>query len=150
MPSEIRVLLADDHEIVRQGIRYFLEEVGGVRVVAEACDGVEAVKLVEHHRPDVAVLDIRMPGMTGVEATRLIKQRFPQVRILILTAYDDDPYVCALLDAGADGYVLKTASSGQLMDAVRVVCQGGTALSPEIAGKVGQQATDHDSTGADG
>jgi DNA-binding NarL/FixJ family response regulator len=136
----IRVILADDHAVVRKGIREFLEEAGDVEVVAEADDGAQALRLIEAHRPDVAVLDIRMPGVTGVEAARQVKDRFPQVRVLILTAYDDDPYVFALLQAGADGYVLKTASGDELVRAVRTVHRGGAALSPEIATKVVRQA----------
>jgi DNA-binding NarL/FixJ family response regulator len=141
MARRIRIVLADDHVMVRQGIRQFLEEAGDIEVVAEAGDGAEAVRLVEAHQPDVAVLDIRMPEVTGVEATRQIKARFPQVRVLVLTAYDDDPYVFALLQAGADGYVLKTASGDELVRAVRTVHGGRTALSPEIAAKVVRQAT---------
>jgi DNA-binding NarL/FixJ family response regulator len=148
MTQMIHVLLADDHAVVRKGIRQFLEEADDVTVVAEASDGAEAVRLVEAHQPDVAVLDIRMPEVTGVEATRLIKERFPQVRVLVLTAYDDDPYVFALLQAGADGYVLKTASGDELVRAVRTVHQGGTALSPEIAAKVVRQATSRRPEGA--
>ncbi|HHS98144.1 MAG TPA: response regulator transcription factor [Chloroflexi bacterium] len=140
MAEKIRVLLADDHAMVRQGIRRFLEEAGDIEVVAEAGDGREALRLVGEHRPDVAVLDIRMPEVTGVEATRRIKKQFPGVRVLILTAYDDDPYIFALLQAGADGYVLKTASGDELAQAVRTVHQGKSALSPEVATRVVQQA----------
>jgi DNA-binding NarL/FixJ family response regulator len=110
MSRAIRVLLADDHAVVRKGIRQFLEDAGDIEVIAEADDGAEALRQIEEHQPDVAVLDIRMPAVTGVEATRRIKVSFPDVRVLILTSYDDDPYVFALLQAGADGYVLKTAS----------------------------------------
>jgi len=138
--DKIRVLLADDHAVVRKGIREFLEEAGDVEVVAEAGDGAEALRLVEAHQPDVAVLDIRMPEVTGVEATRRIKAHVPGTRVLILTSYDDDPYVFALLQAGADGYVLKTASSDELVQAVRTVDRGESALSPEIASKVVRQA----------
>lgn len=141
MADKIRVLLADDHAMVRQGIRGFLEDAGDIEVVAEAEDGAAALRLVEAQQPDVAVLDIHMPQVTGVEATRQIKERFPQVRVLILTAYDDDPYVFALLQAGADGYVLKTASGDELVQAVRTVHQGGTMLSPAIAAKVVRQVT---------
>jgi DNA-binding NarL/FixJ family response regulator len=148
MGDRIRVVLADDHAVVRKGIKQFLEEAGDITVVAEASDGAEALRLVEAHQPDVAVVDIRMPEVTGVEATRRIKERFPQVRVLVLTAYDDDPYVFALLQAGADGYVLKTASGDELVRAVRIVHQGGTALSPEIAAKVVRQATSHRPEGA--
>ncbi len=139
MTEQIRVVLADDHAVVRQGIRRFLEEDEAIEVVAEASDGTEAVRLVEKHRPDVVVLDIRMPRVTGVEAARRITSSFPEVRILVLTAYDDDPFVFALLDAGADGYVLKTASATELVSAVRTVHRGQSALSPEIATKVVRQ-----------
>ena len=141
MSDRIRVLLADDHVLVRQGIRQFLEDAGDIEVVDEANDGAEAIRLVEEHRPDVAILDIRMPEVTGVEATRRIKAHFPQVRVLILTAYDDDPYVFALLQAGADGYVLKTSSADELVRAVHTVHKGSSALSPEIASKVIRQMT---------
>lgn len=148
MKQEIRVVLADDHAVVRQGIRRFLEETDDITVVAEAGDGAEAMRLVEEHRPDVAVLDIRMPEVTGVEAARRIRGRFPEVRILALTAYDDDPYVFALLQAGADGYVLKTASADELIHAVRTVYRGESALSPKIASKVVRQATSRRPEGA--
>jgi DNA-binding NarL/FixJ family response regulator len=141
MIEKISVILADDHALVRQGIRRFIEEDPAIDVVAEASDGAEAVRLVEEHRPEVAVLDIRMPEVTGVEATRRIKARFPETHVLILTAYDDDPYVFALLEAGADGYVLKTANADQLVDAVHTVYRGESALSPEVASKVVRQAT---------
>jgi DNA-binding NarL/FixJ family response regulator len=140
MDKVIRVLLADDHAVVRKGIRQFLEEPGDVVVIAEADDGAEALRLIEKDPPDVAVLDIRMPEVTGVEATRKIKEHFPQVRVLILTAYDDDPYVFALLQAGADGYVLKTATGDELVRAVRTIHRGESALSPEIASKVVRHA----------
>ncbi len=137
----IRVLLADDHAIVRKGIREFLEEDGEIVVVAEASDGVEAVRLAGEHRPAVAVLDIQMPRMTGIEATRQIKAAYPDVRVLILTAYEDDPYVFALLRAGADGYILKSADPDDLVRAVKATAAGGTVLSPDIAAKVVAQMT---------
>jgi DNA-binding NarL/FixJ family response regulator len=148
MSNGIRVLLADDHVLVRQGIRQFLEDEGNIEVVAEADDGAQALRLIEQHQPDIAVLDIRMPEMTGIEATRRIKARFPQVRVLILTAYDDDPYVFALLQAGADGYVLKTASADELVRAVRTVYEGQSALSPEITSKVVRQMASGKPAGA--
>jgi DNA-binding NarL/FixJ family response regulator len=140
MGDRIRVLLSDDHVVVRQGIRQFLEEASDIEVVAEAGNGAEALRLVEADQPDVAVLDIQMPEVTGVEAARRIKDRFPSVRVLVLTAYDDDPYVFALLEAGADGYVLKTASGDELVNAVRTVYRGESALSPEIASIVVRRA----------
>ena len=148
MTEQIRAILADDHAVVRQGIRRFLEEDPAIAVVGEASDGAEAVRLVEEVGPDVAVLDIRMPEVSGVEAARRIKDRFPDTRVLVLTAYDDDPYVFALLEAGADGYVLKTASADELVDAVRTVHGGESALSPEVASKVVRQATGRQPAGA--
>ena len=148
MADKIRVLLADDHTLVRQGVRQFLEEAGDIDVIAEAENGVEALHLVAVHQPDIAVLDIRMPGVTGVEATRRIKAAHPNVRVLILTAYDDDPYVFALLQAGADGYVLKTASADELVQAVRDIYAGNTALSPTIATKVVRQIAQQRPSGA--
>jgi DNA-binding NarL/FixJ family response regulator len=137
----IRVILADDHAVVRKGIREFLEESGDIQVVAEAADGAEAVDLVAQLRPDVAVLDIQMPRLTGIEATRRIKSEHPDVRVLILTAYDDAPYILALLQAGAAGYVLKTAGSAELVRAVHAVFRGESALDPAVAQKVVQQLT---------
>ena len=136
IPGPLRVLLADDHAVVRKGIREFLEEDGEVTVVAEASGGAEAVRLAGEYRPTVAVLDVQMPGLNGIEATRQIKAAYPEIRVLILTAYDEDPYVFALLRAGADGYVLKNADPDDLVRAVKAVAGGGKVLSPDIAAKV--------------
>ena len=106
----IRVLLADDHAVVRAGIRQFLEHAVDIQVVAEADNGEVAKQLIQEHQPDVAVLDIQMPEASGVQVTRWIRAHHREVGVLILTAYDDDPYVLAVLQAGANGYVLKTAS----------------------------------------
>ena len=141
MGEPIRVLLADDHAVVRKGIREFLEEDSEIIVVAEASDGVEALRLVAEHAPAVAILDIQMPGATGIEVTRQIKARYPHVRVLILTAYDDDPYIFALLRAGADGYILKNADSDELVRAVKDTAAGGKVLDPDIAAKVVAQMT---------
>jgi DNA-binding NarL/FixJ family response regulator len=135
----IRVVLADDHAVVRKGIREFLEEEGDIDVVGEAGDGQQAVALVAEHQPDVAVLDIQMPGTGGIEATRRIKADHPDVRVLILTAYDDDPYIFALLQAGASGYMLKTADSDELVRAVRAVHRGDSALDHAVTQKVVHQ-----------
>jgi DNA-binding NarL/FixJ family response regulator len=134
--EQITVLLADDHAVVRKGIRDFIDEDPELRVIAEASDGAEAWAMLAHQQPDVAVLDIRMPHLTGVELTRRIKEHFPQVRILILTAYDDEPYVLALVRAGADGYILKTADSRQLLAAVKQVYAGRSFIDSAIASKI--------------
>lgn len=135
----IRVILADDHAVVRQGIRQFLETGSNIAVIAEASDGLEAVKLIREHRPDVAVLDIQMPGQSGIEVTRVLRaERFP-VGILILTAFDDEPYIRAVLQAGANGYVLKTAEAQEIVEAVQAVNEGKSALDPAIARKLMSQ-----------
>jgi DNA-binding NarL/FixJ family response regulator len=132
----IRVVLADDHAVVRQGIRQFLETGSNITVVAEASDGLEAIKLIREHRPDVAVLDIQMPGQSGIEVTRTLRaERFP-AGILILTAFDDEPYIRAVLQAGANGYVLKTADAQEIVEAVQAVNEGKSALDPAIARKL--------------
>lgn len=132
----IRVVLADDHAVVRQGIRQFLETGSNIAVAAEASDGLEAVNLIREHRPDVAVLDIQMPGQSGIEVTRLLRaERFP-VGILILTAFDDEPYIRAVLQAGANGYVLKTAEAHEIVEAVQAVNEGKSVLDPTIARKL--------------
>ncbi|HWQ28366.1 MAG TPA: response regulator transcription factor [Dehalococcoidia bacterium] len=132
----IRVILADDHAVVRQGTRSILEQDRGIQVVGEAADGREAIDLASRLRPDVAIIDVRMPGMNGIEATRAIKQRCPATGVLVLTAYDDDPYVFALLEAGAAGYLLKDVSASELAAAVRRVHSGEAVLHPAVARKV--------------
>ena len=134
--SKIRVLLADDHHMVRAGIRELLEGAGDLNVVAEAGDGEEAQALIAKHKPDVAVLDIQMPKASGIEVTRWVRAALPGVGVLILTAYDDDPYVMAVLQAGANGYVLKTAQPDELIQAVRDVHEGKSALDPAITRKL--------------
>ncbi len=132
----IRVLLADDHAVVRAGIRELLERDARIQVVAEAQDGMEAWAKISHTRPDVAVLDIRMPKMNGIELAQRIRQRYPDMGVLILTAYDDDPYIVAALQAGANGYVLKTASPRELIRAVYEVYEGRSVLDPAVAQKL--------------
>jgi DNA-binding NarL/FixJ family response regulator len=145
--ERIRVVLAEDHVLVREGIRQFLEETGGIEVVGEAGDGAEVVCLARQLAPDVALMDINMPGVTGLEATRRIKEQFPGVKVLVLTAYDDEPYIRAFFQVGADGYVLKTARAQEVVEAVWNVYRGLTALSPSVAGKVVRQMVKPDSRG---
>ncbi len=137
--SPIRVLLADDHAVVRAGIRQFLEQADDIQVVAEADDGAAAQALIEQHRPDVAVLDIQMPKATGIDVTRWVRAHHRDVGVLILTAYDDTPYVMAVLQAGANGYVLKTASPREIIRAVRDVHAGNSALDASILQKMMSQ-----------
>lgn len=131
--SGISIVLADDHAVVRKGIREFLEADERLHVVAEAADGEHAFQLVMQHRPDVAVLDIQMPGKTGIEVTRQLRQANVVVGILILTAYDDAPFVKSALLAGANGYVLKTAEPEELVRAVFDVREGQTVFDKQIS-----------------
>ncbi|HSR21248.1 MAG TPA: response regulator transcription factor [Anaerolineales bacterium] len=134
--EKIKVLLADDHHMVRAGIRELLEGAGDLQVVAEAGDGEEAQALIQKFKPDVAVLDVQMPKVSGIEVTRWVRSTQPGVGVLILTAYDDDPYVMAVLQAGANGYILKTAQADELVQAVRDVHEGKSALDPAITRKL--------------
>ena len=134
--TPIRVLLADDHKLVRAGIRAILEQAGGIEVVAEAEDGEQARDLIQKHLPDVAVLDIQMPKMSGIEVIRWVRANLRGVGLLTLTAYDDTPYVLGVLQAGANGYVLKTASPDDLIRAVHDVHSGKSAMDATITQKV--------------
>ncbi|HUF39371.1 MAG TPA: response regulator transcription factor [Anaerolineales bacterium] len=140
--TPIRILLADDHAVVRAGIRQFIERAGDLQVIAEAGDGETAKRLITETSPDVAVLDIQMPAATGIEVTRWVRTHHPRTGVLILTAYDDDPYVLAVLQAGANGYVLKTAAPDEIVDAVREVHAGKSALDAAIAHKLISRISD--------
>lgn len=135
-PPIIRVLLADDHVIVRAGIRQFLEQTSDIQVVAEASNGKEACELIEQFKPDVAVLDIQMPLMSGIEVTRWIRSNQLSIGILVLTAYDEEPYVQAVLQAGSNGYVLKTAEPQEIIEGVRDVYHGKSVLDVTLAQKL--------------
>ena len=137
----IRILLAEDHKIVREGTRQLLEQAPDLTVIGEAADGEEAVRLASELHPDVVVMDVRLPRLNGLEATRAIKQQHPDLPILILSAYDDDRYIFPLLDAGASGYLLKTAGGTDLAKAIRTVHAGETALDPHVAHKVVERLT---------
>ena len=139
--NTINLILADDHALVRAGTRQLLERQPDLRVVGEAADGEEAVRLAKELKPHLVVMDVRMPRMSGVEATRRIKQEVPEVAVLVLTAHDDDEYVFALLQAGANGYLLKTAEMDELVKAIHTVAAGQLALDPTVAGKVVAQFT---------
>jgi DNA-binding NarL/FixJ family response regulator len=132
----IRVMLADDHAIVRAGIRQFLERTEDIQVIAEADDGRQALQMIEELHPDVAVLDIQMPYCSGIDVARQIRMNRLHVGVLILTAYEDDPYIDAVLKAGANGYVLKTAAPAEIVRAVREVYRGKSVLDDVILAKV--------------
>ena len=127
----MRVLIADDHGIVRSGVRMLLEGQEGIEVVAEASDGAEARDLAIRERPDLAILDVKMPKLTGLQATREIREQAPDVSVLILSMYDDERYLFEALKAGASGYVLKAQADSDLIEAVHAVERGEPFLTPE-------------------
>jgi two-component system, NarL family, response regulator LiaR len=133
----IRVLLAEDHNIVRQGTRLYLESMG-IEVVGEATTGREAVELARSLQPDVVVMDIHMPELTGIEATRRIRHENDQIRVLMLTAYNEPAYIHALLEAGADGFVLKTAELSSLLTALKEVASGRQAFDSSTIARAEQ------------
>ena len=134
--NKIKVLIADDHALFREGTHSLIDHEKDMEVVGEACDGEETIKLVTELHPHVVLMDIAMPKVNGIEATRRIKADFPSTAVLILTAYDNDQYIVALLEAGAAGYLLKNVSGSDLVNAIRAVYAGEAVLHPAIAQKV--------------
>lgn len=134
--SKIRVLIADDHAIVREGLRALLEAQADIEVVGEATNGEEAVNQTKEIQPDIVLMDITMPRMSGLEATRQIKEQCPEVKILVLTMHESDEYFFKMLDAGASGYFVKGGSSAELISALRVVWHGDVFLYPTLAKKL--------------
>lgn len=132
----IRVMLVDDHVLVREGTKELLDREPDLEVVAEAGDGVEAVELATKHRPDVVIMDIAIPKLNGIDATRRIKGLHPATAVLVLTAYDNDQYIFALLEAGAAGYLLKDIKMHDLVQSIRAVYSGESVLHPVVARKV--------------
>lgn len=134
--APIRIVLAEDHSLVREGTRQILEQQPDLKVVGETDNGLEAITLITDLRPNVAILDIRMPGANAIEVTREVRELCPETQILILTAHVDDDYVVAALEAGAQGYLLKTVRSFELVSAVRSVNASETVLHPAIAARL--------------
>jgi DNA-binding NarL/FixJ family response regulator len=131
--EKTRVLLAEDHTIVRKGLRSLLDKETGIKVVGEAEDGREAIAKAEELHPDVVVMDIAMPGLNGLEATRQIKKRFPDMKIIILTMHTNEEYVLQTLKAGASGYLVKKAAPAELISAINAINKGNSFLSPSIS-----------------
>ena len=132
----IKILLVDDQQLIRQGIHYLLETEKDLKVIGHASNGKEAVRIAEEQKPDVILMDIRMPEMDGVQATREILKNIPDTGIIILTTFDDDEYIFEGLKAGARGYFLKDISSDEMAEAVRTVAAGGALIQPSITRKV--------------
>ena len=131
--EEIRLVLVDDHEVVRVGLKSYLQTQEGIRVVAEASNGEEAIELVHLYKPDIVLMDITMPEMDGLEATRRIHALSPECKVLALTVHDDKQYFMQMLAAGASGYITKQAAADDLMGAIKTVAQGHLYLQPALA-----------------
>ena len=134
--AEIRVLLVDDQQLMREGLRVLLDLIPDIRVVGEAGDGAEAVEQAQQMQPDVVLMDVRMPQLDGVAATRHLREACPEIKVIILTTFDDDEYVFEGLRAGAAGYLLKDVPSEQLVDAIRAAARGEAFIQPSVARKV--------------
>ncbi len=130
--GKIRVLIVDDHPVVLEGLRTMLSTDRNIEVVGEACDGVEAVAMVEDKEPNVVLMDIRMPNMDGVQATRRIKHQFPATAVIVLSMYDTDAYVVDAVRAGASGYLLKDATREMVVDTIRAVNSGATLIKTSL------------------
>jgi DNA-binding NarL/FixJ family response regulator len=129
----IRILIADDHSLVRAGFRALLQNVPSIQVVAEAGDGTEALRLIEQHRPDIVLLDITMPGVTGLEVAAAVSKKWPEIRTVMLSMHASEEFVLQALQAGAKGYLLKDAATDELETAIRAVASGETFLSPSVS-----------------
>jgi two-component system response regulator NreC len=131
--SKIRLLLVDDHRIVRAGLRMLFMAEPGIEIVGEADNAEEALQVIQELEPDVVIMDVAMPGMSGIEATRRIKEAHPDVAVLALTMHEDEQYFFEMLNAGASGYIPKRAAPDDLVSAIRVVSQGNVFLYPTLA-----------------
>lgn len=136
MTKKIRVLITDDHRVVREGLSAILETKEEIEIVGEAKDGGEAVEKARELLPDVIVMDVSMPGMNGVEATRIIKREMPQIGIVALTMYEDQQYIFDLVRAGAKGYLLKDSDSTEILAAIRAISKGESLIHPSVASKI--------------
>jgi DNA-binding NarL/FixJ family response regulator len=138
----IKVLIADDHSLVRQGLRRYLDMAEDIDVVGEASNGEEAIAMVEKEQPDIVLLDIRMPGVDGLEAARMIRERNPKVGAIMLTAYDDRQFVVEAVRAGARGYVLKARDAEHLIQTVRLVASGNMVIDPQLVVALAEELQD--------
>jgi two-component system response regulator NreC len=131
--KKIRLLIADDHALIRSGIARLLQSYTDLVVVGEAEDGLEAVDLVKKHQPDVVIIDLSMPRMNGIEATKVIRARFPETKVLVLTMHEGDEYIFQILKSGAGGYILKNSGKEELAAAIRAVARGEKFFSPRVS-----------------
>jgi DNA-binding NarL/FixJ family response regulator len=145
MTSKIRILIADDHTLLRNGICALLEDEPDIVIVGEASDGREAVRLAGQFKPNVVLMDIAMPLLNGLEATRQIKREHPEINVLVLTMYDNEEYFREMLEVGASGYIIKRAAASELVSAIRAVYKGEAVLSPAITRLLLEDYLSHDS-----
>lgn len=136
MADKIRVMVVDDHAIVREGIKALLDLQDGIDVIAEAASGIECLDLAENARPDVVLMDLKMPGIDGIEATRLIKERHPRTKVVLLTNYDEEAYVMEAIKVHADGYVLKDVNKGDLPKIIAGVMEDRAFVDPGVTQKL--------------
>lgn len=130
--KKTRILLVDDHQLVLDGLRNILDDVAEVHVVADANNGKQAIEILQNLRIQVVLMDIDMPEMGGIEATKLIKRKFPDIKILILSMHNEKGVIQTVIDAGADGYLLKNSSQNELVEGIKSVCQGKKFFTPEV------------------
>jgi DNA-binding NarL/FixJ family response regulator len=139
MSDTIRIMIVEDHTVVRQGFIALLRLVDGFQIVAETANGEEAVRLYESHRPDVTLMDLRLPGMSGVETITKIRQKHPEAAIVVLTTFDGDEDIYRALQAGARGYLLKGMDSDELIDSIRTVHRGKSRIPPAVAERLAER-----------
>ena len=132
----INVMLVDDHDLVRKGIRRLLDDTSGIKVIAEAPDGEQAIRQIRIKRPDVILMDISMPGIGGLEATRKITRVSPDMKVIAVSIHDDDPFPARLLEAGAAGYITKGCDVNEIIEAIQSVYAGHQYLTPNVAQKL--------------
>ena len=132
----INVMLVDDHDLVRKGIRRLLDDNNGIKVIAEAPDGEQAIRQIRKQKPDVILMDISMPGIGGLEATRKITRVSPDIKVIVVTIHDDDPFPARLLEAGATGYITKGCDVDEIIRAIRSVYSGKQYITPDVAQKL--------------
>jgi two-component system invasion response regulator UvrY len=132
----INVMLVDDHDLVRKGLRRLLDDTSGIKVIAEAPDGEQAIRQVRKRKPDVILMDVSMPGIGGLEATRKITQVLPDIKVIAVTIHDDDPFPARLLEAGAAGYITKGCDIDEIIEAIHAVYSGKQYLTPNVAQKL--------------
>ena len=136
MTARLKAMIVDDHLVVREGLKQLLEVDGEIQVIAEASNGLECLRQLEKHSPDLIFMDVRMPGISGIETTRLIHQKYPRIKIIMLTIYDDDQYVAEAIQAGANGYVLKKVQRDELVQIIQLVMGNQAFLDPLVTVKV--------------